>query len=675
MASIKAILKINEQGNGVMESVTTNIETNNISTLKYATDLTSWFTNQTGANKNYTGASVNVVGISKYGTNLLVPYAYSGTFAGGITYTYSNGTFTLNGTSTTQGGFWVSLATNITSAGTYYFEIFNALNQGSDTFIRLDNAGTSAVALVRQTSTGTSVTLSEGEFKAFFWVGASGVTFNNLVIYPMLVEGSTAPNEFTKGEKYGVKQTSDNTYTNSYNGLMFPAPSQLNQNLKITIVGQDILSFNIYFDSSMNQYPTSYSVYSSISQETRTFTNDDFMIEVSGLLAGHGTTEITFLGWNEQNAPIGITYIENVEIDITMDKSWIDEFETQVQKTSDGESIQYGVLANTGSIVLRDKDKSLLEKSKMGYLGVYLFTLELYVNNRLLQTHISTSAPYFTDNYTMKFELSDEIEKFQNTYLTLSYSHEESVYDILEDICAELGIDYDWHNMIYYDSQSGMNLQADLPDYLNFFKVPSGETFNIEGNALELINKICCAFGLNGYEDRYGFLLSCARPKKTVSESVINIPYQKQFSDFDYSILVTNRYDRVFFDDETTNVNYKNSVTLQTNEFFDFINTDFSDTPKTILRNQVLQDYADGIKIAKISVFPSDLYTINNYKVKNWNLGEILEIDDVVRVEDKDGNNVMYDKNYQEVYWRVIDRKVKYEGQILLDLVLQEIKN
>lgn len=165
MASIKAILKINEQGNGVMESVTTNVETNNISTLKYATDVTSWFVNQTSANKNYRGANVNVVGISKYGN-----------------------------------------------------------------------------------------------------------------------------------EKYGAKQTSDNTYTNSYNGLMFPAPSQLNQNLKITIVGQDILSFNIYFDSSMNQYPTSYSVYSSISQETRTFTNDDFVIEVSGLLAGHGTTEITFLG-------------------------------------------------------------------------------------------------------------------------------------------------------------------------------------------------------------------------------------------------------------------------------------------------------------------------------------------------------------------------------------------
>lgn len=546
MASIKAILKINENGNGIIESVTTNVETNNISAIPYATDLTSWFLNQTSQNQTYEGATLNVLG--------------------------------------------------------------------------------------------------------------SGAKY-----------GST---------KYGLKKTSDNQYTDSYLGLMFPMPSQLQNNFTITIVGTDVLSFNIHFDNSMGQYPTSYTVYSSISGDTDAFTSSDNVIEINNLMAGHGTTIITFTGWALQNVPIAITFFENVEIDMEMDKSWIDEFETQVQKTSDGESIQYGVLANTGSIVLRDKDKSLLEKSKMGYLGVYLFTLELYVNNRLLQTHISTSAPYFTSNYTMKFELSNEIEKFQNTYLTLSYSHEESVYDILEDIYAELGIDEEWGNMIYYSSQSGTNLQEYLPDYLDFFKVPSGETFNIEGNALELINKICNAFGLNGiFDDNNNFYLCCARPRKTASQYIINIPYQKQFSDFDYSILTTNRYDRVFFDDETTNVNYKNSVTLQTNEFFAFENTEFQDSLKTILRNQVLQDYADGIKIAKISVFPSDLYTTNNIMEKNWKNGEILEVDEVVRIENKEGNNVIYDKNHNEVYWRVIDRKVRYEGQILIDLVLQEIKN
>lgn len=548
MASIKAILRINENGNGVIESVTTNVETNNISAIPYATDLTSWFLNQTSQNQTYRGATINVLGSgAKYGS-----------------------------------------------------------------------------------------------------------------------------------AKYGLKKTSDNQYTDSYLGLMFPIPSQLQNNFAIIIVGTDVLSFNIHFDNSMGQYPTSYSVYSSISGDTDTFTSSDNVIEVNNLLAGHGTTIITITSWNLSNAPIGITYFENVEIDMEMDKSWIDEFETQVQKTSDGESIQYGLLANTGSITLRDKDKTLLEKSKMGYLGVYLFTLELYVNNRLLQTHISNSAPYFTSNYTMKFELSNKVEKFQNTYLNLSYSNQESAYDILEDIArsfADFDIEYD--QILYFDSTLNTDVEEGIEHYLDFFRVPSEETFSIEGNAIELINKIFNAFGLNAYflDNRNSLRVVGARPIQFSNWGVINIPYQKQFSDFDYSILVTNRYDRVFFSDETTNINYKNSVTLQTNEFFDLENTVFQDTPKTILRNQILRDYAEGIKIAKISIFPSDLYTISNIKAKSWNLGQILEIDDRVRIEDKEGNNVLYDKNYNEVYWRVIDRKVRYEGQILIDLILQEIKN
>ena len=52
-----------------------------------------------------------------------------------------------------------------------------------------------------------------------------------------------------------------------------------------------------------------------------------------------------------------------------------------------------------------------------------------------------------------------------------------------------------------------------------------------------------------------------------------------------------------------------------------------------------------------------------------------MGVNDIIRVENKDGDNVLYDKNYNEVYWRIIDRKVKYEGQILIDLIIQEIKN
>lgn len=545
MASIKALLKINENGNGVIESVTTNIETRNISTLPYTTDVTNWFLRQTSANKNYAGATYNILGLSSYGTM-----------------------------------------------------------------------------------------------------------------------------------KYGVRKT-DGTYTNQYNGLVFGCPSQLQNNLVITIVGTDVLAFKIHFDTIEGQSPTTYTVYSSISGQTTTHSVSTLgILEVNGLLAGHGTTIITITGWQEQNKPIAIKYFENVEIDIIMDKYWIDDFETQTQKTSDGESIQYGVLANTGSITLKDKDKTLLEYSKMGYLGVYLFTLDLYVNNRLLQSHISNSAPYFTDNYTMQFQLTNDIEKFQNKYFSQTFTSGYNAYEILGAVFSDFDFDLDFMDMLMWTSNG--NVDIDVGTYLSYFEIPSGQTLTLEGNVLEIANKICNAFGLNAYFNDSGNALffSSARPKMTIGEHIFNIPYQKQYSDFDYSILTVNRYDKVFFDDETSIVDYKNAVTLSKNEFFDLENTNIqNDTVEKTLRQSILEDYADGIKIARISVFPSDLYTINGELVKKWNNGQILEIDDNVRIENKEGNNVLYDKNYNEVYWRVIDRKVKYEGQILIDLVLQEIKN
>lgn len=542
MASIKAILKINEEGNGVIESVNSNIETNNISALPYTTNLTSWFLNQTSENKNYVGAYLNVLG--------------------------------------------------------------------------------------------------------------SGIKYGNT--------------------KYGLRKVINNTYTNTYLGLMFPCPQDLQSDLTITIVGTDVISFNIHFDNVMGQYPTSYTVYSSISGTTTSYTNEDNVIEIENLMAGHGTTIITITGWALQNAPIGIRYFENVEIDIPMDKYWIDSFETQTQKSSDGESIQFGMLANTGSITLKDKDRILLEKSKMGYLNMYLFTLDLYVNNRMLQSHISNSAPYFTDNYTMKFELTNDIEKFKNDNISLSYPPTYTAWEILHDILSGYDdIIIKGNPMLLWTSNGDVEMV--VAQYLSGIEIPNGESLSFEGNVLDIVNKFCSAFGLNAYfeDDGKSLVFSSARPRKASGEAVINIPYEKQYSDFDYSILNVNRYDRVFFDDETTSTSYKNAVILSKNEFFDCWDTDLEE----ILRESILEDYADGIKIAKISVFPCNLYTTNGVLARKWNMGEILVVDDIVRVENKDGNNVLYDKNYNEVYWRIIDRKVKYEGQILIDLVLQEIKN
>lgn len=551
MASINARLVINEVGNGVMDSVTTNVETNNISVLPYTTNITSWFVNQTASNRDYQGAIVDVINTGnpiKYGT-----------------------------------------------------------------------------------------------------------------------------------AKYGVKKVSDNQYTNQYQGLMFKTPNDLQSNFTITIVGTDILSFNIWFDNAMGQRPTSYTVYSSISGTTTSHTTDDNKVRISGLLSGYGTTIITITGWANNNLPIAIKFVENVEINVDMNKHWIDSFETQSQKTSNSSSVEYGVLANTGSIKLIDKDGKLYNYSKLGYFNANLFSLYLFINNRQVQHHISTSAPYYANNNTLALELTNKIQKWNEIIVPAMNINSKSVFWFLQYLLVTyLGYTNQEVRSIAESKEiiveNGDTLS--IYDYLVYLDINDIELQ--QGSLLDQLSKLCKATQLNFYMKDDGTLtFSMARPLKIYNEQKIVIPYEKQYGTFDYSILVDNRYDDVVFDNDSS-VNYgnKNVIKIQSNELLDDIYDNYGDIEmKDIVRNTILEDYSQGVRTANLKVFPSDLYNTNGNLAKNWKNGEIIEIDDILLIQDKDGNDVLQDKNNLDVYFRVVDRKVIYEGQILIELTLQEIIN
>ena len=558
MASINALLKINEVGNEVMDSVISNVETNNISILPYTTNLTSWFVNQTSGNRDYQGAIVN----------------------------------TINGSNTSKYG----------------------------------------------------------------------------------------------SAKYGAKKVSDNQYVSQYNGLMFKDPNDLTEDFKITIVGVDILSFNIWFDESMGQRPLEYTVYSSISGETNTFTTQDNIVRISGLLSGYGTTIITITSWYDDSLPIAITFVENVEIDIHLNKFWIDNFETQSQKTTNPLGVEYNTLANSGSIKIIDKDKKLYEYSKMGYLNVDLYTLTLFINGKQAQEHISLSSPNYSSNYTLSLELTNEIAKWNDIVVpSITYSSATRLYNIIEDLLTTyLGftsqqvIDLLSESYVLALNSSNQNYELLLYDYCRLtIRIPSGLTLESD-TLLNQLNKVCMVAQIGFYYGDNGELkVRGLRPVMTSDEKIINVPIEKQYDTFEYSIITDNRYDAVSFDNDTiNNSSYRNVLKLSSNEILDIAR--FSSTTTLIkekVSNSILKDYSRGIKMATMKIFPSDFYYTDNTMAKNWNNGDIIEINDILRIEDKDKNNVLYDNNNMEIYFRVVDRKIIYEGQVLIELALQEIKN
>lgn len=81
-----------------------------------------------------------------------------------------------------------------------------------------------------------------------------------------------------------------------------------------------------------------------------------------------------------------------------------------------------------------------------------------------------------------------------------------------------------------------------------------------------------------------------------------------------------------------------------------------------ILATNILNDYSDGLKTAKCTIGCMDYYDTQANLIKNWSIGNILDVGDLVSC---DGNKGI---------WRVTGRTFRKEGVPMIDLELQEVK-
>lgn len=354
--------------------------------------------------------------------------------------------------------------------------------------------------------------------------------------------------------RFGV--VSNGTRSETYNGMDFGYTNSNGVlNLTFTIVGTDIISFKIRFDSSRNQYPTSYTW---VDKDGTTHnvsgnTSNELVFQQN---AGYGTTTITFSQWNRANTMVGLTFIESVEIDVFLDKRHIMSYESQTQTTTNVHTIQYGVLPNTGQIKLKDVNNELLEKARMGYLNTRLFTLELYMNGRLFASHISNQSPYFDGDKTITLQLTNQLDNWNyveipemnitgGTLLNLfkqimwAYDSELLESEIEAMLTNQARVEYDGYQDRYT-----------IKNYMNIIQLSS---FTLKkGTMMEQINKICTVAQLQCYVDDSGNIkFKSARPVLVYSYNSyvqllgVEIKEKDEISRLDYDILVSNRYEDV----------------------------------------------------------------------------------------------------------------------------------
>lgn len=326
-------------------------------------------------------------------------------------------------------------------------------------------------------------------------------------------------------------------------------------NFTIEVTGQDIISFKIVFDKKRGQYPTYYTWTDIQGNETIVSDNDSEELSFSQV-AGYGTLTINFSQWELANTMVGIVFIENVEIDVNLDKSQIISFESQSQKVSDGSLLEFGAIANTGSIILKDVDNTLFRYAELGYLNINLFSLDLYVNDKLQQEHISNNSPYYTSNREMKLELTNEINRWTTIIIpSITYNSQTRLYDVLSDVLKIYDSDLttlDINNMltsIIAYKFNNIGLTDNVEVYLKRIRIPAF-TLN-EDTFYNQLKKICNVGMLNVFIDDSGKIKFVnGRPKAKFFEASkfeknIIIPYKNQVNSLEYDILYMNRFDEI----------------------------------------------------------------------------------------------------------------------------------
>lgn len=361
-------------------------------------------------------------------------------------------------------------------------------------------------------------------------------------------------NAITIGGNYKIGDSAELLGSSGYNGYRFNAITDANGyagDIKIVFRGEDIDSLTIYGDEKANQYPTLVVIDEGTSDE-KTIEDDDSKMSIV-FDAPAATHSITIKRWNRPYYNPCITYIEIFPKEITFDKYWITLAETEAASTNDASGLFYGIIPNTGRLELIDYNGELGDYSRGGFLNKDVFTIDIYYNGKLLQSHTASDSPYFAVNGQIDIAVTNPLAKWQeakfNGYTVLNGSIITAYALLFNMLMNSTGSAYtqaDVDAML----QTVINIGSEeltVKAYLQSIVIPGiSGGLKIQASSLSsAVEKICTLAQLQVCAKDDGTIAFMnARPLATAAElaNVIVIPRHVQFSSFDYNFLLTNAY-------------------------------------------------------------------------------------------------------------------------------------
>ena len=301
-----------------------------------------------------------------------------------------------------------------------------------------------------------------------------------------------------------------------YNGFMFGATDSAgNYTVTLSLQGENLDKVVLVGDKAANQFPTT-AILDEGTEHEKTIHSDDANWAI-GFDLPSGSHTIKFTKWNRPNYNACFTTLKVMIEYLELDKGWIDYVESVSQSTSDASSIQYGVLANSGSTNIRDLNGELEDFVKDDVLLSSNIPVDLIINGEKVRSHITQDSDYLKQSKQLQLQLTNDVRKFRNLFGGMFLKETMTAFEILEMLLLQIG--YNSSDIISMISSQVVVLDetVSLEDYLKEITIPF--PFLEESTYEEAINKICSLAQLTMIIDKNGnpkFLSS--RPIATKQE-------------------------------------------------------------------------------------------------------------------------------------------------------------
>lgn len=236
-------------------------------------------------------------------------------------------------------------------------------------------------------------------------------------------------------------------------------------------------------------------------------------------------------------AKIQLNLVKSNGTTATYNKAHIKSIESTAQSTSNPSTVEYGILANTGRVEIRDLDGQIRSDIKSGVLPISNVDTAIIVNGKQAQRHIANDSNYVESDNVLSLSLTNKISLYDNiAFVGLPLSENEmTAYEILSYVCDKIGVNMSSDVTISEDALNALNAIV--------IKYPYME----QSSARVALNKICEIAQLAIYAGDDNKLQIITTNIKDRSETVTpyTVPTYYKITNLDKTVVLKNKYDAV----------------------------------------------------------------------------------------------------------------------------------